>query len=247
LVITDYEQFDFHLLTQKLQAFCSEELGGFYLDILKDRLYTSAPDATARRAAQSALWHITHSLLRLMAPILTFTAEEAWASLHGATADWEQSIFFETWYALPEVSGEAERLASWNRLRALRSGVQKEIEALRVAGSVGSSLQAEVTLVADGETLEWLKRFEDGLRFVFITSEVHLQAGAIPTNLATLELTNPAGGSDRVGVQVQASAHIKCERCWHYREDVGHHAKHPGLCGRCVSNLEGPGETRQCA
>lgn len=245
--VADYENFEFHLLTQKLQGFCSEELGGFYLDVLKDRLYTCAANSKPRRAAQSALWHITHSLLRLMAPILTFTAEEAWASLHGQEADWEESIFFETWYALPGVANESERMASWNRARVLRSAVQKEIETLRIAGSVGSSLQAEITLMADGEALDWLKSFADGLRFVFITSEVHLQAGTIAANTTTVELTSPTGSAWAVGVQVNASAHQKCERCWHYREDVGQHEPHPGLCKRCVSNLDGAGETRDCA
>jgi isoleucyl-tRNA synthetase len=243
--LEDFERFEFHLLTQKLQTFCSEELGGFYLDILKDRLYTCAPNSTARRAAQSALWHITQSLLRLMAPILTFTAEEAWASLHGEEAQWEQSIFFETWYALPEIAGEAERLVSWNRLRTLRSGVQKEIEALRVAGEVGSSLAAEVTLVAEGDAHHWLQSFGDDLRFVLITSQARVENG----NGASALLTIPGiNNSDwQVGVSVRASTQTKCERCWHYREDVGHHAQHPGLCGRCVSNLEGPGEARQSA
>jgi isoleucyl-tRNA synthetase len=249
--LQDYDQYEFHLVAQRLQTFCSEDLGGFYLDILKDRLYTTAAQSPARRAAQNALWHITQSLVRLMAPILTFTAEEVWATLQGSTPDVASSIFLETWHALPDISGEAARVSSWNDLRLLRSQVQKRLEELRAAGALGSSLAGEVTLYATGNTLTWLRQFGDDLRFVFITSKAVVLDGATAAMPAegqrlSLVLTDATAPSD-IGLHVEATRHVKCERCWHYREDVNQHPGFPGLCGRCVSNLSGPGEARHHA
>ncbi len=249
--LQDYDQYEFHLVAQRLQTFCSEDLGGFYLDILKDRLYTTAAQSPARRAAQNALWHITQSLVRLMAPILTFTAEEVWATLQGSTPDVASSIFLETWHALPDISGEAARVSSWNDLRLLRSQVQKRLEELRAAGALGSSLAGEVTLYATGNTLTWLRQFGDDLRFVFITSKAVVLDGATAAMPAegqrlSLVLTDATAPSD-IGLHVEATRHVKCERCWHYREDVNQHSGFPGLCGRCVSNLSGPGEARHHA
>src|SRR5436305_14899250 len=136
-VAADYSSYQFHLVTQRLQSFCSEDLGGFYLDILKDRLYTCKADSAARRSAQSALWHITHSLVRLMAPILSFTAEELWQAFTGKTDD---SVFFQTWHQLPQPADAAQLLPKWERLRELRDPVRKSIEALRGEGQEGSSL-----------------------------------------------------------------------------------------------------------
>src|SRR5438445_2749754 len=150
----DYERFQFHLVAQKLQAFCSEDLGAFLLDILKDRLYTCKADSAARRSAQTALWHITHSLVRLMAPILSFTAEELWQAFTGQAGD---SVFFHTWHELPQPADAAALLERWTRLRELRNPVRKEIEALRAAGKVGSSLQAEVEFHAEGADHELLR------------------------------------------------------------------------------------------
>jgi isoleucyl-tRNA synthetase len=218
-VTADYARYQFLLISQKLQAFCSEDLGAFYLDVLKDRLYTSPADSRARRSAQTALWHITNSLVRLMAPILSFTAEELWKEFSRKGDD---SVFFHTWHALPAVAGASALLARWTRLRALRDPVRKQIEELRAAGKVGSSLQAEVELGTTGEDRALLESLGEDLKYVFLTSVARL------------------GGDE---TRVRASAHPKCARCWHYRGDVNGE----GLCGRCVSNLQGPGEPRTYA
>jgi isoleucyl-tRNA synthetase len=223
---THYDAYEFHFIVQKLQSFCSEDLGGFYLDILKDRLYTSGADSRARRAAQNALYHLTHALTRWMAPILSFTGEEVWGELSGGADD---SVFLHTWHDLPAQAGEADLLDRWARIRAVRANVQKELETVRVAGGIGSSLQAEVTLHANPDTRALLAPLGDDLRFVLITSQARVIA------------------ADADRVEVVPSAAKKCERCWHYRADVDAHADHPGLCGRCVSNLYGEGEGRSHA
>jgi isoleucyl-tRNA synthetase len=226
----DYRKFEFHLVAQRLQTFCSEDLGGFWLDILKDRLYTAPAASPARRSAQSALHHVTQAVLRLMAPILSFTAEEAWAVLHPGTGE---SIFFHTWKdVLPKQEGEPELLARWKRLREIRAAVAKRLEESRAAGAIGSSLQAEVALEAGGADLELLRTLGEDLKFVLITSKAALRASS---------------GEGIVNIVVAPSAHPKCERCWHYRPDVGSDARHPTICARCVSNLQGPGEARSHA
>jgi isoleucyl-tRNA synthetase len=221
-VLAHYEVYEFHPVVAKLQLYCSEDLGGFYLDVLKDRLYTTAPKSLARRSAQTALWQITQAMLRWMAPFLSFTAEEAWKLV--GTSD---SIFLETYASLP--AADDALLARWSRIRAIRDQVNKDIEVQRAAGEVGSSLQAHVTLEAAPDDLALLAALGDDLKFVFITSAIDLIAGS-----ATL-------------ARVSASKAPKCERCWHYRDDVGHDPAHPTLCGRCTSNLYGAGETRKVA
>ncbi len=215
----DYEGYQFHLVAQKLLAFCAEDLGAFYLDILKDRLYTCGARSAARRSAQTALWHVTHALVRLMAPILSFTAEELWQSFTGKADD---SVFLQTLYQLPQVEGAATLLVRWDRLRELRDPVRKEIEALRAQGKVGSSLQAEVDVHAQGTDCELLASLGEDLKFVLLTSAARVHRAA-------------AGR-----IEVATSEHPKCERCWHYRADVDA----AGLCGRCESNLHGAGEKR---
>ncbi len=229
-----YERFEFHPVISRLQNYCSEDLGGFYLDILKDRLYTSAVDSHARRSAQTALWHITQSLLRVMAPTLSFTAEEAWAVFAGpeAYAASDETIFTQTFWAMPEVADAGTLLAKYAALRAVRADVTKQLEELRASGAIGSSLQAELAIKAAGDKYQLLASLDDDLKFVFITS----QARAI-------EVADEA----QEGVAVTASEAPKCERCWHYRADVGSHADHAGLCSRCVSNLFGKGEARAYA
>ena len=230
--------FEFHLAVQRLHHFCSEELGAFYLDILKDRLYTAATDSRARRSAQTALYHISHSLLRLIAPILSFTAEEAWAVL---ARDEDDSIFLHTWHELPSLDeAECRDLRStWGRLRELRTGVQKRLEDLRAEGKIGSSLAAEVDLYARSDSgLGPLADFGDELRFVFLTSQARLHAGTHPDAQPLL---------DGVSLRVSPSPHKKCGRCWHYRSDVGLDPEHPEICGRCASNLFGTGEQRALA
>jgi len=223
-VLAHYEVYEFHPVVAKLQVFCSEDLGAFYLDILKDRLYTMAPKSLGRRSAQTALWHITHAMLRWMAPFLSFTAEEAWPIFApGASA----SIFTQTYWSL--AAPNAALLAKWARIREVRDGVNKEIEAVRAAGNVGSSLQATVRIGVNAADHALLATLGDDLRFVTITSQATLTEAA--------ELT----------VEVSPSSAPKCARCWHYRDDVGHDPKHPTICGRCTSNLYGAGEVRRVA
>jgi len=229
-IVAHCRTYEFHPVVAKLQAYCSEDLGGFYLDILKDRLYTSGVASHARRSAQSAIWHMTHALLRLMAPILSFTAEEAWAVFAGAEAG--DTIFTQTHYVLPPVADSAALLARYAALRAVRDDVMKRLEDVRMAGAIGSSLQAEVELKASGEKFALLSSLGDDLKFVLITSQAKVTEAATPTEEE---------------VVVTPSAAQKCERCWHYRPAVGAHAEHPGLCDRCVANLFGDGETRRYA
>ena len=237
-----YDAYEFHSVAQKLQGFCSEDLGGFYLDILKDRLYTAGRNSRARRAAQNALYHITQTITRLMAPILSFTGEEVWAQLplpnpppqagEGANAKPKpinDSVFLHTWHALPAQADEANLLGHWTRIRALRAEVQKLLEDVRSGGGIGSSLAAEVDIHASPDTLALLEPLGDDLRLVLITS----QARVIPANHDKIVVT--------------PSKQQKCERCWHYRADVSAHPEHPGLCGRCVANLYGAGEARSHA
>ena len=222
-VLKHYEVYEFHPVVARLQVFCAEDLGAFYLDVLKDRLYTTAPGSLARRSAQTALWQLTNAMLRWMAPFLSFTAEEAWQVF----APGRDSIFCETYWTFE--TADAALLARWSRLRELRDRVNKEIEALRAAGGVGSSLQAEVTITAEAPDHALLASLGEDLKFVFITSAVTLHAGA------------------DWQVEVRASAAAKCERCWHWRFDVGHDPAHPAICGRCTSNLYGAGEARTVA
>ncbi len=221
-ILRHFDVYEFHPVVGKLQVYCSEDLGAFYLDVLKDRLYTTAPKSLARRSAQTALHRITQAMLRWMAPFLSFTAEEAWKSFGSS-----ESIFLETFSDLGQA--DTTLLAKWARVRAIRDLVNKDIEAVRAAGQVGASLQAHITVTAPAEDHALLASLGDDLKFVFITSKVTLQAGP------------------ELAVQVAVSEAPKCERCWHYREDVGHDAQHPTLCGRCTSNLYGAGETRTVA
>lgn len=223
-VLAEYDEYRFHNVSAMLQAFAATDLGAFYLDILKDRLYTCAPKSLARRSAQTALWHITASFLRLMAPILSFTAEEAFRIF---SPNASETIFTERFETLPEVPDAEALLAKWTKIREARAEMQKAIEAEREAGRVGSSLQAEGEITASGETYDALASLGDELRFVMIVSKVELKAGEGP-----------------VSVTVHPSAEKKCERCWHYVDGVGADAEHPGLCPRCRANLFGSGEVR---
>ncbi len=243
-VEADYERNEFHLMVQKLQIFASEDLGGFYLDVLKDRLYTTQENSHARRSAQSALHHIAHSLVRLMAPVLSFTAEEVFEQLvtpadraAAAAAGHGLSVFFTTWHTLPAQADGAALMTRWTRLRGLRGSVQKHLEVLRAEGRVGSSLAGDVTLYAQHEAADFLHGFGDDLRFVFITSSAAVDTGVAPAE--ALETSDPA-----IRLWVQPSTHAKCERCWHLRADVGRNPAHPTLCGRCDDNLHGSGEVR---
>ena len=224
-VLAHYEVYEFHPVVAKLQVYCSEDLGAFYLDVLKDRLYTTAPKSLARRSAQTALWHITNAMLRWMAPFLSFTAEEAWPIFAPGTPS---SIFVET-YSNTEAWADDALLAKWSRIREVREFANKQIEAVRAAGQLGSSLQASISITANAADHALLASLGDGLKFVTITSEARLSEGA------------------ELAVSVAPSQSVKCERCWHYRDDVGHDTAHPTICGRCTSNLYGVGEVRRVA
>ena len=218
-ILAHFKAYEFHPVVSKLQIYCSEDLGAFYLDVLKDRLYTSAPKSLARRSAQTVLYRITHAMLRLMAPFLSFTAEEAWQNFGSS-----ESIFMETFSDLG-TPNEA-LLIKWSRIREIRDQVNKDIEALRADGKVGASLQASVNLQVGPEDHALLASLGNDLKFVFITSQLNLQEG---TELLA---------------KVSVSQDTKCERCWHYSPDVGVNPSHPTLCGRCDSNLHGAGEKR---
>jgi len=218
-ILAHFKDYEFHPVVSKLQIYCSEDLGAFYLDVLKDRLYTNAPKSLARRSAQTVLYRITHAMLRWMAPFLSFTAEEAWQSFGTS-----ESIFMETFSDLG--TPDEALLTKWTRIREIRDQVNKDIETLRADGKVGASLQASVNLQVGPADHALLASLGQDLKFVFITSQLILQAG-----------------SDVVAT-VSVSQDTKCDRCWHYAPDVGVNPAHPTLCGRCDSNLHGAGETR---
>lgn len=224
-VLAEYGEFRFHNVVSMLQTFASADLGSFYLDVLKDRLYTTAPGSEARRSAQTALWYITKTLLRLMAPVLSFTAEEAFKVF---SPNESETIFTERFEPLPEVAGAEALLAKWDAVRTVRANLQKKIEELRGEGQIGSSLQAVVRIEAAPAVYDALASLGDELRFVMIVSAVELVKSA----------------DEETHFAVSASKEGKCERCWHYVAGIGSDAEHPTLCPRCASNLFGAGEKR---
>ncbi|MBY4678230.1 isoleucine--tRNA ligase [Marinobacterium arenosum] len=234
-----YDNYEFLQVYQKISHFCSLDLGGFYLDIIKDRQYTAATEGHARRSCQSALYHIAEALTRWIAPILSFTADEIWQELPGERSE---CVLLETWYqGLAELAeGEALDRAFWNRVMATKTAVNKELEGQRNAGNIGSSLEAEVTLYCDEALQGALAQLGDELRFVLITSRADVRPLAEATDAADTEVAG-------LRVRIAKSGAQKCVRCWHHREDVGSKAEHDELCGRCVDNVAGQGETRQFA
>ncbi len=238
-IIKDYENYQFHLVYQKIHSFCTTDMSSFYLDVIKDRQYTCKDNSLARRSAQTALFHIVEALVRWLAPILSFTAEDIWQQIPGERS---QSILLETWYEglLPidkpacqyEISSDL-----WIKIFALREAVNQELETLRTAETIGSSLAAEVDIYCDDILFTQLDTLEDELRFIFITSYARLN----PID----KKPDTANEYDGFWLQVRPSEHAKCVRCWHHREDVGsNNAEHPELCGRCVENITGAGEKR---
>ena len=221
-IVGQYQSFDFHHLAKKLVSFCSEDLGGFYLDIIKDRLYTMPEASIERRSAQTALYHITHALTRMIAPILSFTAEELWQNLTG-----HFNIFKEEWYEIPQIQIDKQDELFWNTVEDIRPIINKTIEGEREKGSIGSSLECSVTLSCNNDLFNILKPFEDELHFIFIVSKLNLLNGEgdLKVEVAKIEL-------------------LKCDRCWHYESSVGSHAEHTTICDRCLSNLFGTGEKR---
>ena len=237
----DYHSYNFHSIYQKLHQFCVVDMGGFYLDVLKDRLYTMPKSSEGRRSAQTAMFHILHALVRWLAPILSFTAEEIWQQTPDHEGD---SVFLATWYdgwpAFPETREGLDR-AYWNDIRVVRQEVSRQLEAVRTAGRIGSSLEADVTVYCNEKYYEQLRRLEGELRFVFISSGA--QAADIEDRPDGLDSSDLGG----IVVDVSASEHTKCIRCWHRRPDVGQDLAHPQICMRCVENISGAGETRRFA
>ena len=235
-----YRDYQFHLIYQKVHNFCVVDLGGYYLDIIKDRLYTTPKHSHPRRSAQTAMWHIAEMMVRWLAPILSFTAEEIWRELPGKRVD---SVFLSTWHEAPGATVSANAI-DWTAMIALRTDVARELERLRVAGDIGAPLQAELDVYCTPAQFAQFNELGDELRFVMITSKARVhRVDAAPAG--TVEATSvPNGG---VWLRVQRTTAPKCVRCWHHCDDVGHSADHPELCGRCIGNITGPGESRRCA
>jgi len=239
-IIEAYRKYEFHLIYQKVHNFCSVDMGAFYLDVLKDRLYTTPAQSHARRSAQAAMYIIVDAMARWLAPVLSFTAEEIWQYMP-KVPERSESVFLNTWATLPEV---VKPQIDWTQMLEVRAAVSRELEKLRVAGSIGAPLDAEVTVFADGAVLKNLQSLENELRFVFITSDAAVKDEAAHGADAVLA---DEQATDKVWISVKPVTHTKCVRCWHKRADVGSDASHPELCGRCVSNLSGPGENRRHA
>jgi len=232
-VVDAYRNYAFHLIYQKVHNFCSVDLGSFYLDVLKDRMYTTPAAGRPRRSAQSAMFHIAESMVRWLAPILSFTAEEVWGYLPGTR---RESVFHETWHALPEAPADT---IDWQALLNLRGDVLRELEKLRDGGRIGAPLDARVDVYCVPGQLARCAALGEELRFLLITSEAQVhEAAAAPAGAVA------SSAGEGVWIVVQPSEQPKCVRCWQRRADVGSDAHHPQLCRRCIGNLEGPGEQR---
>lgn len=236
-IIDAYNQYQFHLIYQKLHNFCVVELGGFYLDIIKDRQYTVKADAVARRSAQTALYYVIESMVRWIAPILSFTADEIWKEIPG---DRSESVFVAEWFNLPTLPADTFSNEFWGKVANVKVAVNKVLEEKRNAGLVGKSLGAEVTLYCDEKLQAELSKLRDELRFVLITSAARLQPLSAAQDVDATDI-------EGLKVLVQSTEHTKCERCWHQRADVGANVSHPTICLRCVENVDGDGEPRDFA
>ena len=230
----DYEAYDFAGIVQALSNFCSVDLGSLYLDVTKDRLYTMPEDSRGRRSAQTAMYHVAEAMVRWIAPILSFTADELWGFLPPAPGDTTRAgnVLFATWYdGLRPLPPDAPLdAAGFDRLLALRDDIAKVLEPMRAGGAIGAALEAEIELKADAGAKAWLSPLVDELRFLLISGDVTLVEAA---------------GASGIAVSAVPTTKAKCVRCWQHQGDVGTDAAHPQLCGRCVSNVEGPGETRR--
>jgi isoleucyl-tRNA synthetase len=236
-VMTAYRNFEFHDIYQKVHNFCVTELGGFYLDIIKDRLYTTGARSLPRRSAQTAMYHVAAAMVRWLAPILSFTADEAWKFLPGVR---NESVFLSTWHRFP-AGAERDSEIDWPALIALKTDVARMLERLRSAGEIGAPLEAEVTLYAPRFEAARFAALADELRFVLITSQARVVVADPPSDGAA------PSSAEGVWIAVKPSTAPKCVRCWHRRSDVGGDPRHPELCARCVVNVEGPGEERKFA
>ena len=231
VLVAAYQQNQFHVVYQRVHNFCTVDMGGFYLDIIKDRLYTLPTDSLARRSAQTALYHIAHALVRWLAPVLSFTAEEIWQQLPDATKS--RSVFLETWYEyLTSLDSTSSSMAFWTQVIEVRDVVKKEMERAREAGEIGSSLDADVTIFCDHEPGDTLQALGEDLRFVLISSEARIAPLADWTGEEV-----PGDEALRLRVLVRPTANRKCVRCWQRRPDVGRDGEHTELCGRCIINI----------
>ncbi|WP_018983008.1 isoleucine--tRNA ligase [Salinimonas chungwhensis] len=239
-IIAAYEKYDLLVVSQKLMHFCSIELGSFYLDIIKDRQYTAKADSNARRSCQSALYHIIEALARWMTPITSFTAQEIWQEIPGER---EEFVFTQTWYSGLDAFTDSGEFGNtfWHQVMQVKDAANQAMEQARKDGRLGGSLEAEVHLYADSDVRQILEQLEDELRFVLITSKVVLHDVSERSDNATdCEV-------EGLAIEVGRTDGEKCVRCWHHREDVGVSATHPELCQRCVTNVDGEGESRQYA
>jgi isoleucyl-tRNA synthetase len=238
-VLAAYERYDYPEVVARVQNFCTNELGALYLDITKDRLYTMPTDSRGRRSAQSAMYRIAEALVRWLAPVLSFTAEEIWRELPGERDD---SVLFETWYeGLAATQGSPDQRRWWSDVLAIRDTASRVLESMRKAGQIGAGLEAKLTIHADTAMQGCYAESADELRFFFIVSDLDLAPlEPRPDDAVKAELEGA-----EVWVSASVSSAAKCVRCWHRRDDVGSHAEHPELCGRCISNIEGPGEDRR--
>jgi isoleucyl-tRNA synthetase len=227
-IIAAYERYDFAEIVQALLNFCSVDLGSLYLDVTKDRLYTMGEDSRGRRSAQSAMYHIAEAFARWIAPVLSFTADEMWNYLPGEHVG---NVLFATWYdgLAPMPANAALSAEDFDQLLALREQVAKVLEPMRANGLIGAALEAEIAVSVNAATAARWQPLAEELRFLFISGDV----------------TVTPVDADEVFVLAEPTKKTKCVRCWHHRADVGVHAEHPELCGRCVSNVEGPGEERK--
>ncbi|HSB97969.1 MAG TPA: class I tRNA ligase family protein, partial [Spongiibacteraceae bacterium] len=255
-IIAAYDSYQFHLVYQKVHNFCVVELGGFYLDIIKDRQYTCKADSLARRSAQTALYHIIEALVRWIAPILSFTAEELFAFIPGRdvvgqSAETAQTVFVTEWYnGLPTLAaGETFDDSFWRQLMSVKTATNVSIEDERRRDQIGGALEAEVTLYCDEPLKEQLHLLGEELRFVLMTSDVTIKSSAdlMGNGESNLKTTLHESGIAGLRMTIEKTERAKCVRCWQHRADIGKYAKHPELCGRCVDNVDGVGEVRRYA
>ncbi|MFO7859406.1 MAG: class I tRNA ligase family protein, partial [Ectothiorhodospiraceae bacterium] len=242
-IVRDYDHYEFHRVYHRVHNFCTVELGSLYLDVTKDRQYTTPADSLARRSCQTAMYHIVEALVRWIAPVLSFTADEIWEHIPGER---ERTVFTAEWYdGLFALAGDdGFDRAFWDQVIEVREAVARELEPLRADGRIGANLDAVVDLYCEPALLERLQSLGEELRFLLITSEARVHPAAeAPAGASQVSLES--GGS--LGIAVAASEHVRCDRCWHRRPEVGTHSDHPALCQRCVTNIEAGGEVRSVA
>jgi isoleucyl-tRNA synthetase len=235
-ILMAYDSYQLHHIYQKLHNFCVTDMGGFYLNIIKDRQYTCQKNSTARRSAQTAIYYILEYFVRWISPILSFTADEIWGFM---PSDREESVFFAEWPELSNISNTNIKNQDWKIIIEIRNIVNKILEDKKSEG-IQKSLEAEVTIYAKQSLLDVLGKLENELRFIFITSEASIKPISDALDINDIISTEIEG----LKVKVTKTDHIKCQRCWHHVENIGFNEDHPSICDRCVQNIEGEGEIR---